>query len=305
MQQFSTWLAHTRTARSLSIIQLSALTGLDTATIRRAEQGSSSTTLLTAWIVTQALHIPIEQFLQDFQHISLPRPQFQPERMILTGQDLQNALSAFRHNRGASITWFSGIMNRIMRSWGERQEVGVFTPGVIHLMIGENPLYRAQLHYPPKTRWTPAHVLNLYARHGVLCFQDVKTYAALVGRMNGRELHSNDLTRITTPLAGNPERMRLSQIVRLDKALEQNGLLLALCFRAMQVHVEFFMSYAELTPELEAQADQEKRWLLAFLIACRWLELIGSQREPWLPPVRARLQQLNESSKKMVNMRGA
>ncbi len=265
--------------------------------IVRIEHQTTEAMLRTALLIGNGLRISIDEIARSLlgEYVAIPAVGQNPgaARDVLTTQDVSDALIAFQRNPEECIIWFAEILNGIERTVSNGSSRVVFTPGGVSLLVEEAALYTAVLQYPRESRWAPEDVVAIYCNGGVLTFEDVRMYVALLKHkwLGARNKPSN-FDAAPHFLSNSPDHIRLKQVLQLDESLKQGGLALALCWQAMQFHLDFTSRYVVSSKQEEIAASRARRWIASFVLACRWIEQVCPPEQFWLSPLRAKLKEL-------------
>lgn len=302
---FGDWVLKTRKERELDLRTLSEKTNVDMGTISRIEHSHTNSTVFTAFRLVEGLGVSLPVFINELtgnSPTSIRDEKSEKANTVLTLKDIEILVEEFDEN-GDSVREYlkdtmNGILNfipdRISVKFGENNRLIPLSVDDIDRFLFRSPLYRFELRYPIGIG--ARRIQHLYEQRAALVPNDIQHY------LRGKRLEG--LTRIASNVSnrllgtGALDRIKLNELLSLDKELEEGGRLLGIYWEACRFDERFTPSihhsihYEQ--PTLFGQQDVEeletahgrKPWehklALLYVLIYRWYVYLNRHGE--LPP---------------------
>lgn len=231
--KFADFLREKRIENNYSLDLLAELSNTDKSTINRIENSLTEARFLTAFKCLSVLDIPYYQAYTELSENVYAIPEFDKE--ALTYKKIDRRLKNFAENQ---IYELEAVTNEIAIILEFLCLPFASLVQDAHKLIFENDLYDFRLKYPK------IHPMSLMQVDNVIYYQDVFNYKKTLNSI---------------------ERILFEEVIKIDKATNQDGLLFVLCWKA----AETFFYYKNL------QA-WEKRYVELLLLIYRWKLCVNS-----------------------------
>jgi transcriptional regulator with XRE-family HTH domain len=319
MLNYAIWLKNKREEKKLQQESLAKLAGITAATISRIENNDNDVTFTTAYKICQALSISLPTLLSesnagyDFKvingpstivgSIKSPSDQLSPSETYnncLRFEELENFQNSFITNFNSSCefisTWLNRLSTLIPPNRNDDDSAFTFNPELIRQIFINNSLISLKINYPQNIK---KELLDrTYNSLGVMTSLDVGEYINL-NRKNSQQslklfsiddesISKSSLSRIES---GSVERIRLLDIVELDKRFNENGKLIDMFW-----NVARFTTQCELKQSLLAKIDNShdlKKYSILFVTIGRWMQVLSNNDSTWIIEMRKDLESLN------------
>jgi transcriptional regulator with XRE-family HTH domain len=291
---FSSWLLHAQKTRELDIKGLERITGVDKATLSRIENKKSEPTLLTAVRICSGMGVTLEELAEALLHIKITRPEHPGSVGILNGgdfltlQDIEALTNSFFLNQERWSQTFVSSFNDIYIPGSKRDSHRIFVPQDITKLLVDTSLHKFDLQYPPEL--DPKLILEMYLSGGLITINDVGLY--LKGIRNQQNIRLGTLEKLVnisdTVLsrleAGVLERIKITDVIRLDENLDQQGKFFALYWHSCLSNEE--LSRLHLTQvhsgsSLVIPSFQSFKIAHLFITISRWLQYTKPDDKNW------------------------
>jgi len=168
-----------------------------------------------------------------------------------------------------------------------REVLHLFVPEDVDKFLIDLPLYRFELVYPPHLG--TEDIWHIYRCNKWLSITDVGTsIKKLRNEKRVPPMRLQHTVKISDSVfarleEGVLERIKLNDVLMLDDYLDQNGMVLAMYWRAYQLDremTEFLVESGrqQTTVSFTNWIEQQERLIFIFTILCRWSQL-GDQKE--------------------------
>ncbi|MBU0492762.1 MAG: helix-turn-helix domain-containing protein [Chloroflexi bacterium] len=304
---FGSWVRRLRLERGLDLQDLAERAGVDISTISRIENERTQATISTTLGICQGLGVEPIELVRMLRGGKL-REDLESEQDVtskpkaLTANDIQAFLGFFRYTpqRGPGLLadWINLIGNaRVMRSNKRaRPEAGRkrVMPDDIYYVVTERSVSESFDFLNHRPEMTADLILELYKHGGILTVPEVGVYIRERRREKGATLvELEKSTRVSDSVlsrleSGSIERIKLSEIVAIDKVLGQ-GEILAMCFGAIQSRGQIPGRRIKGKPDVAYSDDRERREdniTDNLVLICRWLHCLFWDNTFWLEELR-------------------
>lgn len=281
-----------RREQKLDIQTLAKQTGVDASTISRIENARTQPTLGTTIRICDGLGITLPDLLLALQGRYMAS--IEPKRVIdgeavPKASDVEAVIEYFRQDWQRGCTWLAHLLNRIVlvrngsERTNERFRAQFFVAEDINKLLFDSSVYWFELRYPSEME--PEDILDIYSQDGVLTVADIGAYLKKVRREKQVTLASLEdsvnfsdsaLSRLET---GSMERIKLSEVLKRDEQLGQEGKILALLWQAYKssegfMHKQQQMNNGRSAVSTASWTKEEIKLTAVFTIACRWVQVL-------------------------------
>jgi hypothetical protein len=190
-------------------------------------------------------------------------------------------------------------LNQIQRALPEQFQLPDLSPyifdsdGLLRL-LASSPFYKIILQYPTSIK--ASSILDFYFKGGLIIREDIVAYITqkFVEKDPQIPLGSRE-AKITTiqnsslvEKAG--RKVKLSELIRVDRVLGDNGEILAMSWQALEFEREAKLNYiiasGEPNPHIDWWNLQNMSYGYVLILLSRWLETLGLSDSKWLSEIR-------------------
>ncbi len=303
---FGQWVRQYREDKGIDLRSIARSAKLNASTISRIERGIIDPTLMTAVRISWALDAdPADfySFLSGKPHDSLIWPENE-KLEVLTKEDVVGFEWLVTKNAMVVERALADKLNQIQKALSEATHFQDTSPyafnshDVFRLLSG-SPLYIINLQYPNPNFISAQSILNIFRRGGLIIRKDVEAYIGqkFIDKDLQIELGSEE-AKITTiqnsSLVGASKRkVRLSEIVRVDKVLGDNGEILIMSWKALEVERD---AHLNPPPSIDLPEPLISWWNLQcmkygylLILLSRWIESLNLPDSEWLNEIRSQI----------------
>jgi transcriptional regulator with XRE-family HTH domain len=300
-----------RKEQNLDIQTLAKQTGVDASTISRIENARTQATLGTTIRICNGLEIALPDLFLALQGRHMAS--LEPKRVIEgegvpKASDVEAVIEYFRQDWKRGCTWLAHLLNRIVLvrdssvRTNERSRAQFFVAEVINNLLFDSSVYWSELRYPSEME--PDDILDIYRQNGVLTMADIGAYLKKIRREKQVTLASLEdsvnfsdsaLSRLET---GSMERIKLTDVLKLDEQLAQEGKILALLWQACKSNEGFMhkpqqMNNGRSTVATASWTQEEIKLAAVFTTACRWIQVLRLKDASLMNELHSSLHQLS------------
>ncbi len=253
--EFGEWVNDIRKERDFDLRSFAAITGVDGSTISRIENLHTQATLYTAFRICEGLGVSLPELIRTLNGkypSSFEKEHHVEKETIVTLKNVEEFIEAFHHDehnlRERLVKSLNKISSNIKVRNPKRGKLSFFTLEDIDKLLYSSSLYQFSLKYPTGIR--PQDILAIYEQGGALMLTDVEVYVSkiqYVGNSLEEEDEEEDFENYSkasfntlSRLAKNSvERIKLNEIMALDKRSKQDGKILGMFWEACKFHEKF------------------------------------------------------------------
>ncbi|MDP9316019.1 MAG: helix-turn-helix transcriptional regulator [Chloroflexota bacterium] len=289
---FGQLIHQTRVEQKLKLQDVAARTSVDVSTISRIERDVTQATLQSAILLCRALGVdPVRLWCSLHGDVESYRPTYHSHEEVLLESDVLGLGRLFYSNHEQCIDLVATLLNTIVVEQPASPLYGNHMPTLtrddVEMLFIQSPVIKLTVEYPPELM--AKDVLNMYAVGGVVAGPDASMF---VRKLHIKALHRTDAKQViralTTLQIAEGDRIKLADILSLDKQLKGEGEIFAMCwivylYRLLKVYgnVEHAVG-----PSLYQERRADEHLLHVFVNICRWLQYQHKDDTCWLHSIR-------------------
>ncbi len=295
MKNLTEWLRSIRTDKTVSLQDISEITGLATSQISRIEQGKSDLTLFSVVKICYALRLDlfdlqrVVQWNRSLFDILILRPSIPPTDTVVIPSDIASIINLYKHDPIVSKEFLRKSFNWVRFSAGFEKNIKD-TQANQFIKEAIEPLGDSYKSVPCPSTLNDDLILETYMMRGVLSIFDLglfirqrrkqKTLSLkLLAKKSG--VSYSALRRIEV---GEIERIKFADIFSIDTALGSEGDILAIAWDVAQLYTGILLVEDEFSSL--RQWDLREKGLAETLIAIsRWYQVFLPNQN-WLKELR-------------------
>ena len=304
---FGQWVLKCREDKRIGLRTIARSAKLNASTISRIERGIIDPTLMTAVRISQAL----DADPADFYSFLSGKPNDSPiwpedeDLQVLTLKDVVSFERLVAQNPKVVKRALAERLNQIQRAIRETthfQDTSqyAFSSDDLFQLLNGSPLYKIKLQYP---KLISAHsILDIYSKGGLILRLDAialirQQYVkqrdkGLQIKMGSEEVKISRI--INSSLEKKKGRkVKLSEIMRVDKVLGDNGEILIMSWKALEFEGEAQLIHL---PSADLRDHLLNWWNLQCLkygymliVISRWIEALDLSDSRWLDEIRSQM----------------
>ncbi len=273
---FGEWLRERRKAKDYTLQDLEAISTLSNGNISRIENDNTMTTLPSGINLLTCLGIDrdmvIERLYQEADgKVYLPAvDQGSVPAAALTARDVQAFLKWHRSDPAGSHCLLADLLNTMIPRF-DRDNPHDFDARDMKKILGLPSIFQFEIVYPPEIE--PRKMEWLWKAGNVLMAEDIACY---ITWLYDNGTHPADVMKRLA--LGALERVRITDILRLDRELNKAGVVLSMYWDAYQ-----FQEHA--VPEHASR--QQLKLVRTLLAMARWYQHLSWDDGEWLHKLRA------------------
>ncbi len=301
---FGQWVLQCREDKGIDLRSIARSAKLNASTISRIERGIIDPTLVTAVRISQALDAdPTDfySFLSGKPHDSMVWPEDE-ELDVLTIEDVVGFERLVIKNPMVVERALTEKLNQIQRALPEATHFPdtppyTFNSDDVFRLLSGSPLYRINLQYPNFI--SAQSILDIYRRGGLIIRKDVEAYIRqmFIDKDVQSKLGSEEAKMTTIQNSSlvreSGRKAKLSEIIRVDSVLADNGEILIMSFKALEFEREAKLNPP---PSIDLPEPLISWWNLQcmeygymLILLSRWIESLNIPDSEWFDEIRSQM----------------
>lgn len=273
---------------ALSMDELTALSGIDSSTISRAETASSQITLDTAIRISRALQLPLTELVpvETFRSQSRSEASAKSATVPITDQDVSTLLEIYRSDREVAenlmVTWLNRLAAQIPADNQDQVPID-FRDANIQLLLIRHDLFQFKIKLPGNTALYA--VPAIYRHGGDIGHGEIQLLLTAISDDNHlfQKLDRQCKDVLRRLQSNTPDRVRVSDLLKLESVLNFDLLGMLAC--AEQVSTRDFESNSTSWGKTRLEA----RLVSLFIIIAYWFEQLYLGASDWITTIRTEL----------------
>ncbi len=293
MIDFASWLRSERLQRDLDIRDLAALSNLSTAQISRIETGKSVISLNSMIRMAYGLGLDLREVASRLElKVIIPKKQGLElgEGWTVTAQDTWAFWNYFHDNPRRVKDLLIELYDEIRKKNPDRVEEiqsGERTSEIIWRATDAFPGMLVPLPYPQGV--SDSDIRHIFLTGGLITLRDLGVFVRSCRQKKGISLRDTASKLSISHQAlfrfenGDIDRISFLQVLELEKALEQEGTLLGLAWRAGEYETGILFSrLASMHRPADSWDERVKAYTDTFITLARWYMFLLPEESAWM-----------------------